>query len=720
MGLTSLIIRFCATALALSAVSALEHQQQRLLRRSNQQRIETQEIEPGLFSISVSPPAEYKDAETNWHRKLEETNSCILYREDIYYEHEDPSNLEERWVCTFDGYINKQGNGPSPYSFYIDRENIEENNDFLEIISSGTHTLHWDSPSLIDLDEESNTITLLTVITKDKSQLWIEPIQETNERKLQFLARTHGIKKTLVIRIVGDGIGPSDDLVRLREEIFGENIGLKSQMDACSHGKLTIEPYEGKTGGIFTNEIYGGVVELRLGTNPIGKTDKQMENTAMQAAWYVFGDLRDQFDLVMFVMPPGIRPEFAAYAYIGTQFSYYSDFHVRDAMIQMHEIGHNLGLQHSGQGHEEYGDSSGYMGYTDKVDPVMCYNAVNNYQLGWYSAHSFAPIADGETGGTFLITGVHRYDPDDGGRFVSVRLVQESMPQDYYIGYNKAEGINSDTQEDQNKVIIYKKDGDVHESKHSWKLAALSVGDVYVIEDFDASGRYVSITFADVVEHAAVVEVFPERSESPTSTPLPSYSPTHEPTLKPSASPTPVPTNRPTKSPSDSPSFPPSISASPSISAKPSSTPSDRPSSSPTISPAPSVSTAPSLSPSETPTNRPTISSAPSISVAPSTIPSTSPTYMPTGSPSVDPTAAPTEIPSASPSALLCVNDLSMKIAIKTDQNPEETSWKLKHLGGQVMTHIAPGEYSKNNHKFTVRCAFQICREKQHSSESVA
>ena len=67
-----------------------------------------------------------------------------------------------------------------------------------------------------------------------------------------------------------------------------------------------------------------------------------MENDSNAAAAYVFGRLYEQFDLVLFAMPPGIRPGFAAYAYIGSPFSYYSDTSIEDVMVQMHEVGHNL------------------------------------------------------------------------------------------------------------------------------------------------------------------------------------------------------------------------------------------------------------------------------------------------------------------------------------------------------------------------------------------
>ena len=82
----------------------------------------------------------------------------------------------------------------------------------------------------------------------------------------------------------------------------------------------------------------------------------------------------------------------------------------------VHEVGHNLGLAHSGDGNLEYGDQSGMMGkntiggsllswhsyhastfspsicpptspsysYNSDDTPLMCFNPAKNYQLGWY------------------------------------------------------------------------------------------------------------------------------------------------------------------------------------------------------------------------------------------------------------------------------------------------------------------------------------------------
>ena len=41
--------------------------------------------------------------------------------------------------------------------------------------------------------------------------------------------------------------------------------------------------------------------------------------------------------------------------------------------VQLHELGHNLGLGHAGEDDAGYGDSSCYMGYGGG-DTRMCYN----------------------------------------------------------------------------------------------------------------------------------------------------------------------------------------------------------------------------------------------------------------------------------------------------------------------------------------------------------
>ena len=170
----------------------------------------------------------------------------------------------------------------------------------------------------------------------------------------------------------------------------------------------------------------------------------------------------------------------------------------------------------------------------------MCYNAANNYQLGWYSQYSIRPTASDGYGGTFTISGVAAYNKNDQTKFVSLRLEQEKINSSYYIGYNWAFGANTETQEDANKLIIVQKAGDVSASEISWKKAALSPGESYIIDNYDLSGRSITVTFARLEDVNAIVDVIPES--------LPSVSPSRSPIGLPSSNPIDVPSAEPSTS----------------------------------------------------------------------------------------------------------------------------------------------------------------------------
>jgi len=98
------------------------------------------------------------------------------------------------------------------------------------------------------------------------------------------------------------------------------------------------------------------------------------------------------YDHHMVCLPPGVPRDasggsWLAFAAVGGQFSCYNDLWCLSVSAQVHEIGHNLGLGHAGEGTERYGDQTGTMGYSVSPNdgPMACYNGPKTWQLGWTS-----------------------------------------------------------------------------------------------------------------------------------------------------------------------------------------------------------------------------------------------------------------------------------------------------------------------------------------------
>lgn len=85
-----------------------------------------------------------------------------------------------------------------------------------------------------------------------------------------------------------------------------------------------------------------------------------VESWAVNAATVTLGDLPSQFDHVMLILPPMVDfRNAAAYAYVNYWRSVFQDDYWYMVMVQMHELGHNLNLAHSGEGTSTYADHTG-------------------------------------------------------------------------------------------------------------------------------------------------------------------------------------------------------------------------------------------------------------------------------------------------------------------------------------------------------------------------
>jgi hypothetical protein len=311
-----------------------------------------------------------------------------------------------------------------------------------------------------------------------------------------------GSKDVLVIRVLAQDRKVWASTAELADDIFGlgdvDQVNMRKQFVACSHGQIRMLPFSGTTPTGM--EITNGVTEISIAETVNGKGFKKIENAAVAQATEILGDLKSQFHYVMLCLPPGTMGSWIAFAYANHWLSIYNNQWCGRVSTQMHEIGHNLGLAHSGVGDDPYGDKSGWMGlsYIDDDWPVMCFNPAKSWQLGWYDSQQIKwnPQAQGQYSG--IMVGVVDY-----GNFgtskdhhVIVKL-QKDFLNDLYIGYNRMKRINWATQASQNKIVVVEQGEGFSESTLQ---AELSKGDTYRIENYMLSGRNLIIQFTDVSE----------------------------------------------------------------------------------------------------------------------------------------------------------------------------------------------------------------------------
>jgi len=457
---------------------------------------------------------------------------------------------DNSWVCQFGPILAKQFGGTT----MMELSTISKDFERMGVVSGGT-ILRIASSSYVKQGVVPNnggaTISSHVLYLSADADFEIERMDEANDprhfrnrqRSRRLAKGTVGTMSVLVVRTV-DGNNQETNLTKtqLEDDVFEDSVCLKSRYEECSHGKLTIERED--------------IIDVRISEVADDQFYKDIEHGIRNAIINLYGDaqsLYNQVDLVMYCQPPGSynldsegnKRDWVAYAYVNGFESFYNDEWCGKVSGQVHEIGHNLGLAHSGlPGRSSYEDTSGMMGYSYNLDdgPSVCFNAAKSYQLRWYEdkVESIDPrnLPDGSQ--SFNLIGVADYDNADG--LVSLRLEYEGNQnngKEWYVGYNRKAGINSgvpNTDEAAPNLVHLIEKVNILANEYGYgqseRIAALDTNQQY---SWDIGGTDVTLKVDSIDGAIASISIFG-------GIPAPSLPPTLPPTPLP-GSPTPYPTN---------------------------------------------------------------------------------------------------------------------------------------------------------------------------------
>ena len=349
-----------------------------------------------------------------------------------------------------------------------------------------------------------------------------------------------GPKPILVVKVTdSEGRARPESSRQISDDIFGsfgDKITLKSQMHACSFGKLDITA--GLPSGTDTSSDSPGVVDITIGISLLNNSRfairKAMADTLEAQLGY---KLPGPYQHVMFVLE-GCYQEcgWAAYAYVNSWMSVYQGEYYKHVGVQMHgktkdtiyivlvlrlishcssyrhlthnmntfiykytyihtyiiitEIGHNFNFLHSG-GIDglTYTDHTGLMGnplYSDDIGK-MCWNAAKSWQIGWYDNSTIA-INPRQGSWVGKIIGVADFANNPLNHPVIVK-VETGSAIDQYITLNRAKGINIHNDEADDEVTIVETSGNGVKAAQSYLKAHLVEGESYTYPDWAGSGQ---------------------------------------------------------------------------------------------------------------------------------------------------------------------------------------------------------------------------------------
>jgi len=384
------------------------------------------------------------------------------------------------------------------------------------------------------------------------------------------ILQTKGEKALLIIySIPPDHQNVQRTSVEIANDIFGiceesgcipDPANLSSQISDCSGGEMEYIPACSRPNDPCYNyeKIVNGVLEVPIDYNIAGVSSGTVVNYNTAAAKVMLeqeGIELNDFNLLHIIPDQASWGGAAAWAYLPGTVSAFRDSYAYRMGVLMHEIGHNIGLHHSGFGSASYADHSCLMGNPSYDDdgPLICFNAAKSWETKWYENDSRAVDVIKNENFDGLLIGTDDYVK---GRFIHdthyvvLKIPDPSKSSDYYISFNRKEGMNGGVTFKADKVVIT--EGQYRQvSWHKGDLDETSTD--FSISNFGGSSRTLVVKVCERntnVDNSqgpdtARVLVFMDNDLS-----CDVQSPTRSPTLSPTSSrPTPSFTSLPTQSP---------------------------------------------------------------------------------------------------------------------------------------------------------------------------
>ena len=182
------------------------------------------------------------------------------------------------------------------------------------------------------------------------------------------------------------------------------------------------------------------------------------------------------------------------------QVSWYQTDFASNAFLQVHEISHNLGFNHSGKGNDEFGDTTDTMGnigpWADD-GPVACFNGAKTYHSGWYQEY-YSSLDPGMNPYSKDLVGLNDIVSKPSVSTYNDLVLRLSTigTDDLFIMYQRAEGILDTLQSKRDTVTITQQKSF---EAQSWSLAELRPGQEYRYENYGRYGRPLIVKFCSEI-----------------------------------------------------------------------------------------------------------------------------------------------------------------------------------------------------------------------------